>query len=86
MISSSTLASSSQSPLAAHPTATGWDEELLDRTARLLLVLLSLPASVTPAPSHHSGLFHPHVQSCSAQVPILVGNGVTGGPESVLDG
>ena len=43
-----------------------------------------LDSSCKTAPSHHLGRIHPHVLSSLPQV--LIGNGVTGGPEVVLGG
>ena len=83
-ITSNTLVRSGQSasgPAGAHPTAVGWDEELLAGTASVRL----------PPPGRSESSFRtdPGLSShmtCHAQPPVLIGIGVTGGPESVLDG
>ena len=59
---------------AALPTATGWDEELRARTAGVRL----------QRPGHSESLFRTAIQMSFHAVSI--GNGVTGGPESVRNG
>ena len=66
---------------AALPTATGWVEKLRARTAGLRVGQYDFRGRGTP--SHRLGRIN---RMGHAPPPVPIGNGVTGGPESVRDG